>query len=67
MSGYSDNWYEANKDNIEKHDRALDLRKRMVSELSPERMIKIMFEGYLGDCTDYWVNENGERLLLEET
>ena len=44
MDHYSDAYYRVNKDDIEKAVLLIDCRKRLVEELSPENMLRILFQ-----------------------
>lgn len=67
MSDHSDIWYEMNKDNIEKEKLAKKFRERLVQELSPNEMVRIIFEQYISKLDDYEITAIAEKYLKKES
>lgn len=63
MSDHSDIWYEMNKDKIEKEKIAKKFRERLVQELSPNDMVRIIFDQYISKLDDYEITIIGEKYL----
>lgn len=63
MSDYSDCYYELHKYEIERENKANHYRRRLISEISHDEMIKIMFEDFIKKQGDPKIIEIGERYL----
>lgn len=65
MSGYSDCWYNLHKGEIEKERKAQLYRNKMISELSSDEMIRIMFSDFIEKKGTSYVTDVG-RIYFRE-
>lgn len=65
MSGYSDCWYDLHKGEIEKERKAQLYRDKMISELSSDEMIRIMFSDFIEKKDTFYVTDVG-RIYFRE-
>lgn len=65
MSDYSDVYYELHKTEFEKERLATEYRRRLVSELSVNDMVKIMFSSHVESTKDYIILDLAEKYLID--
>lgn len=63
MSDYSEIWFEMHRAELERGFLANSLRKKMLKELSPDDMIRIIFEHHISGLSDSDIIKLSEQYL----